>query len=77
MNSVVIKRKFIEDLTSGFLQGLSWAFGVTFGFTVVSAIVVLLINRAGGIPVIGEFLARVVAATVSQLDLRTPYFFRQ
>jgi uncharacterized membrane protein YphA (DoxX/SURF4 family) len=67
---------FLDRLYKGFIQGMGWSFGVTFGFTLISAFVVVMLNQAGGIPVIGGFLARVVEATVAQLNVRTPVMFR-
>lgn len=62
-------RKLIKN---GFYTGLGWAAGVTIGFALVSTIVVVVLNRLGGIPVVGGFLAEIVAATTEQLSGRTP-----
>lgn len=63
-----------ENLRAGFFAGLGWAFGATLGFALVSAIIVLMVGRLGGIPLIGEWLASIVEATIQQLSLRTPIF---
>lgn len=62
-------RKLIKN---GFYTGLGWAAGVTIGFALVSTIVVVLLNRLGGLPVVGSFFADIVDATTSQLSGRTP-----
>jgi hypothetical protein len=62
-------RKLIKN---GFYTGLGWAAGVTIGFALVSTIVVVVLNRLGGIPIVGGFLAEIVSATTDQLSGRTP-----
>ena len=65
------KRKIF---VKGFIRGIGWAFGVTIGFVLVSTILVLILRNAGGLPVIGDWIASIVEATLSQLAKRTPVF---
>ncbi len=58
----------------GFIQGFGWAFGVTIGFVLISTILVLILQSLGGLPVIGDWIASIVEATLSQLAKRTPVF---
>jgi len=58
----------------GFYSGVGWAFGATFGFALVSTILVVILRQFGGIPLIGSFFANIVEATLKQLTTRTPIF---
>lgn len=60
-------------LRDGFFRGLGWAFGVTIGFVLISSIVVSLLNAAGGLPLVGSWIADIVETTQFQLTKRTPY----
>jgi len=68
------KRPKREIFKAGIVGGLGWAFGVTIGFAIVSIIIIFLVNRAGGIPLIGDWIAKVVESTQTQLELRNPYY---
>jgi hypothetical protein len=59
-------------LKEGFFRGISWAFGVTIGFVLVSTILVIILQNTGGLPLIGGWIADVVEATQEQLVKRTP-----
>jgi hypothetical protein len=63
-----------KTFVKGFIRGMGWAFGVTVGFVLVSTILVLILRNAGGLPVIGDWIASIVEATLSQLAKRTPVF---
>jgi hypothetical protein len=58
----------------GFVQGMGWAFGVTVGFVLVSTVLILILRNLGGLPVVGDWIASIVEATLSQLAKRTPVF---
>lgn len=68
------KRPKRDIFKAGIVGGLGWAFGVTIGFAIISIIIIFLIDRAGGIPLIGDWIANVVEATQTQLELRKPYY---
>jgi len=57
----------IFSFKQGFLSGLGWSFGVTLGFAIISTIVVYILNRAGGLPFIGSFIATIVEETQKQI----------
>ena len=61
-----------ELLKRGFVSGIGWAFGVTIGFVIVSSVLVIMLNKLGGLPVIGDWIADVVETTQEQLLKRTP-----
>jgi len=56
----------------GIVAGVGWAFGVTVGFVIISTILVFLLNNAGGLPLIGDWIASVVESTIEQLSKRAP-----
>ena len=68
------KRPKREKFKAGIVGGLGWAFGVTIGFAIVSIIIIYLVDRAGGIPLIGDWIAKIVESTQTQLELRNPYY---
>ena len=68
------KKENIRKFKDGLVGGLGWAFGVTIGFVIVSIIVFSLLRWAGGIPVIGSWVADIVEATQEQLIKRNPYY---
>jgi hypothetical protein len=66
--------KISKVLKKGFFQGIGWAFGVTIGFVLISTILVLILRSLGGLPLIGDWIASIVEATLSQLAKRSPVF---
>jgi hypothetical protein len=66
-----------ETFKQGLYSGFGWSFGVTLGFAAVSAVVVLVLNNLGGLPLIGGWLADIVDATTAQLSGRTPVSTRK
>jgi hypothetical protein len=58
----------------GIIRGLGWAFGATLGFAIVSTILIFILRRAGGLPLVGSFVASIVNATLEQLVKRSPIF---
>ncbi|HBC72248.1 hypothetical protein A2379_00225 [Candidatus Amesbacteria bacterium RIFOXYB1_FULL_47_13] len=60
-------------IRDGFLRGIGWAFGVTLGFVAVSTTLVILLKSAGGLPLIGSWIADIVETTQAQLSKRNPY----
>jgi len=61
-------RLFRKNIWSGF----AWAIGVTIGFAFISTVLVFALSQAGGIPVIGNFIANIVEATQHSLLRRSP-----
>ncbi len=58
-----------QALKQGFFQGLAASFGATLGFAVVSYVIITSLKIAGGLPLVGTFIASLVEAT--QIALRT------
>lgn len=53
---------------------MGWAFGATIGFAIVSTVLVFVLRQAGGLPLVGSFIATIVDATIDQLINRSPIF---
>jgi len=68
------KGKNVKKFKDGLIGGIGWAFGVTIGFVIVSIFVFSVLQWAGGIPVIGGWVADIVEATQEQLVKRNPYY---
>ena len=62
-----------ELLKRGFYSGIGWAFGATVGFVIVSSILVLFLQKLGGLPLIGKWIASIVGITLEQLAKRAPF----
>lgn len=67
-------RNIKELLKSGFYSGLGWAVGATIGFAIISTILIFILQKAGGIPLVGSWIATIVDATLRQLVERSPIF---
>jgi hypothetical protein len=68
------KCKYGQMFKESLLKGIAWSFGVTIGFVFISTVVVFIFKQAGGLPLIGNFVASIVEATQEQLVKRTPLF---
>jgi ABC-type enterochelin transport system permease subunit len=66
----------LEAFKTGLYSGVGWSFGVTIGFVLVSAVLAIILQSLGGLPLIGGFIADVVQETNSQLLKRTPVIER-
>lgn len=62
--------KAVDILYKNFLAGMSWAVGVSVGFTLLLLLVGFLMNRLGGLPIVGKFLASLVEVTQVALKNR-------
>jgi len=70
-----MKAKYYLNLfKEGLVRGMAWAFGATIGFIVISTITVFILRHLGGLPLVGNFIASIVEATLDQLVKRTPIF---
>lgn len=67
-------KSFGRLLKEGFIKGIGWAFGATVGFAIVSTILIFILRQAGGLPLVGSFIATIVDATLEQLVSRSPLF---
>lgn len=68
------KIKYLELLKRGVIRGMGWAFGATIGFAIVSTVLIFVLRQAGGLPLVGGFIATIVDATLDQLINRSPIF---
>ena len=47
-------------LINNFLGGIAWGLGVTIGLSIVLALLTLLTNVIGVVPIVGEFVSQVI-----------------
>jgi len=71
IHKISSKRELVKR---GFYSGIGWAFGATIGFAIVSTLLVIFLSKAGGVPLVGSWIARIVEATLQQLSFRSPIF---
>lgn len=64
-------KKKTRDFKDGFVNGVGWSFGVTFGFAIISTGLYFLLGFLGGLPLIGEGIAAVVRVTLESLARKT------
>ncbi len=62
-----INKSIFYYIRVGFLKGVGWSFGVTFGFVIISTLIIFVLNKLGGLPVVGGFIADLVEATQESL----------
>jgi hypothetical protein len=58
------------SIVKGFLSGLGWMIGATIGFALLLALLTLVLNWAGGLPVAGEIIANIIEATNRALEAK-------
>ncbi|OGG01921.1 hypothetical protein A2Z33_01640 [Candidatus Gottesmanbacteria bacterium RBG_16_52_11] len=63
-------RSFISDFKEGIVRGIGYSFGVTFGFLIISTVVLSVLHALGGVPVIGSWIAVLVESVQQALKNR-------
>lgn len=66
----MIKESLKKAFLRGFLSGLGWMIGATIGFALLLTLLTLILNWAGGLPVVGEILANIIEATNRALEAK-------
>lgn len=61
------KPNWFQIFKQGVVTGLGTAVGATLGFAIISTIVVAILNAAGGLPLVGNWIAGIVEATNAAL----------
>lgn len=64
---------YFKTFKRSIIGGIGWAIGVTFGFALISILIVGLFDKAGGVPLVGNWIAQVVDETLQNLQNRNPY----
>ena len=54
----------------GIVGGNGWAIGATIGFAFLIWVLSFVLNRLGGLPVIGDFFANLISITNEALESR-------
>lgn len=65
-------KEYRKNFRHSMLSGFAWAIGVTLGFAFISTVLVVGFKFAGGLPLIGDFVANIMDATNESLLNRTP-----
>ena len=47
-------------IVNNFLGGIAWGLGVTIGLTIVLALLGVLVNAVGVVPVVGDFIVQII-----------------
>lgn len=63
-----ITPKIKDTLIHNFLGGIAWSLGVTVGIAILAYILSNVVSAVGGVPLIGDWIARVVEATLQALN---------
>lgn len=56
-----------HTLLHNFLGGLAWAVGLTLGVSILAYLLTIIATALGGVPLIGDFIAKVVTDTLNTL----------
>lgn len=64
------KKGFLSIFFKNFIGGISWALGVTLGFALLIYILGLILGRLGGLPLVGDWFARLIEVTNNALEAR-------
>ena len=65
-------KKELSEFKLSFIKGVGWAFGITVGFVLVSSLFLSILGRAGGLPLIGEWIADAVQSANQALEITNP-----
>lgn len=63
-----IAPKMKDTLIHSFFGGIAWGLGLTVGLTFVAFLLRQLLNAVGGVPVVGDWIANIVKATLFALN---------
>ena len=69
--------RYKETFMQGIIGGIGWAFGITFGFLLITILLGYLLKGLGGLPLVGNWLASIVETTLDQLAARAPATLQQ
>lgn len=57
-----------HTLLHNFLGGLAWAVGITVGISILAYLLTIIATALGAIPLIGDWLAQIIKATLDALQ---------
>lgn len=63
-----IAPKLKDTLLHNFLGGIAWGLGITVGIALITYILSLVVKALGGVPLVGDFFAGIVKATIEALN---------
>lgn len=65
-----IRDKYWQIFLKSFVGGIGWAAGITIGFALLATLLGFILNRLGGLPVVGRFFASLIDVTETALKSR-------
>jgi len=69
-NQVWEKISFQRAFLQNFIAGVGWSFGASLGVVIIVGILTWILSLLGGLPVVGEFFAKLITTTQKALELR-------
>lgn len=64
------KNKYSIIFLKSFIGGICWAAGATLGFALLISILGFILSRLGGLPLVGDWVARIIEVTNRALEAR-------
>ncbi len=64
------RRKLRETMLHSFVGGIFTGLGITVGIAILAYILSLIVNLVGGLPLVGNYLANIIEATIYALNNR-------
>ncbi len=64
------KDSYLSVFLKNFVGGIGWVAGITIGFALLISLVSYLLSQAGGLPLIGDWFARIVEVTNQALEAK-------
>lgn len=66
------KKEILQSAKQNIVNGIFWSIGVSIGFAIVTTLLVFVFSRLEALPVIGNFVASIVEATLEALGTDLP-----
>jgi len=66
VKKIDLRRVFVKN----FVAGIAWGIGASIGLSLIFTVTTAILRWLGGLPIIGNFLADVIEATIKALEIR-------
>ncbi len=64
------KEKYLSIFLKNIVGGIGWAIGATLGFALLIYILGFILGNLGGLPLVGDWFARLIEVTNQALETR-------
>jgi len=64
------KDSYFSVFFKNFVGGIGWVAGITIGFAILISLLGVFLNRLGGLPMIGNWFARLIEITNQALETK-------